>query len=289
MPSTTQSQGVIIITGANRGVGFQIARRYAQNNYPGTIIVCSRYPDRGIQAINKLEFEFPKTNFVSFKLDVTDRKNRRQFVEEIKKEYGEVDVLYNNAGVHQIRIDELMEVNYYAVRDLTNEMLPIMNSKTGRIIVLSSMDSDEAFADCSEKIRFFLQSNTMKQFELDEMVEEFTNVYMKSESEGPALVKKLGYSPYNSGYGMSKVFCRALCQTLMRRNDHEDFYPNILFLSCCPGWCKTEMGGDDAPMSEESGADLPYWLGSSQEDVVVGNNGEYWRDDKRMVKFGEYC
>lgn len=286
MPASPKSKGVVIITGANRGVGFQIAHRFASNNYKGTIIVCSRFADRGVQAINRLEFEFPEANFVSLRLDVTNQKNRQQFIEEIEKDYGKgnVDVLINNAGVHQLRIDEVLETNYFAVRDLTNEMLPIMNPE-GRVVVLSSMDSDEAFAGCSEKVRFFLQSNTMKQFELDDMVDDFKNSYFK----GPQEVTKKGFSSYNGGYGMSKVFCRALCSVLMRRNDHEDFYPNVKFLACCPGWCRTEMGGEFAPMTEESGADLPYWLATSEEDEVVCNNGEYWRDDKRMVKFGEYC
>lgn len=88
---------------------------------------------------------------------------------------------------------------------------------------------------------------------------------------------------------MSKIFVRALSQVMVRRNDHEDFYPNILFLTCCPGWCRTEMGGDDAPMSEESGGDLPYYLATTSDDAVICNNGEFWRDDRRMVKWGEYC
>ena len=274
---------VVVITGANRGIGFQIARRFAQENYPGTIIVCSRYSDRGIHAINKLEFEFPKAKFMSYKLDVTNKRNRELFIKEIKKDFGTVDVLINNAGVCDLRIDEVLAVNYYAVRDLTMEMLPIMNKERGRVVILSSMDSDETFRECDEKIRWFLKSETMLQFELDEMVEDFQNSFMKGEHE------KMGFSGYNNGYGMSKVFVRALTSLLVRRNDHPDFYPKIKFLCCCPGWCKTEMGGDDAPLAEEEGANLPFYLASTMDSEVLLNNGEYWRDDKRLVKFGQYC
>lgn len=187
-------EGVVIITGANRGIGFQIARRFGMDNYPGTVIVCSRYSDRGIQAINKLSFEFPKVNFISYKLDVTNAKNRILFLKEIQQDYGKVDVLFNNAGVTHLRIDEVLATNYWAVKDLTYEILPMLRKDTGRVINLGSMDSDDSYRECSARIQHFLKTNTMRQDELDDMVEEFQSNFMKGTHE------ELGYSSYQEGY-----------------------------------------------------------------------------------------
>ena len=37
-------------------------------------------------------------------------------------------------------------------------------------------------------------------------------------------------------------------------------WPDVMVNSMCPGWCRTEMGGDNAPRSAEEGADTLTWL-----------------------------
>jgi NAD(P)-dependent dehydrogenase (short-subunit alcohol dehydrogenase family) len=45
---------------------------------------------------------------------------------------------------------------------------------------------------------------------------------------------------------------------------------NILINSACPGWVRTSMGGDLAPLTPEQGADTPVWLATLPDDGPTG-------------------
>ncbi len=46
--------------------------------------------------------------------------------------------------------------------------------------------------------------------------------------------------------------------------------PDVMVNSMCPGWCRTEMGGQDAPLSPEEGADTLVWLALEAPDSLRG-------------------
>lgn len=86
---------VSLITGANRGIGFEVARQCALQGF--TTILGARDEQKGKSAASLLQRSGLKTIFVQ--LDVTQQKSidgARKFVEE---QYGKLDVLINNAGI----------------------------------------------------------------------------------------------------------------------------------------------------------------------------------------------
>ncbi len=76
-------------------------------------------------------------------------------------------------------------------------------------------------------------------------------------------------------YGIAKAALNALTKTLPR-----DLPPGVKVNAACPGWVATRMGGAEAPLSPEQGADTPLWLALLPED---GPTGGFFRNRKTVA------
>jgi NAD(P)-dependent dehydrogenase (short-subunit alcohol dehydrogenase family) len=72
-------------------------------------------------------------------------------------------------------------------------------------------------------------------------------------------------------YRLSKAALNAVTNLVAR--EVQDY--NILVNSACPGWVQTDMGGPEAPLNPEQGADTPIWLATLPDD---GPKGGFYRD-----------
>ncbi|MBC2877877.1 MULTISPECIES: SDR family NAD(P)-dependent oxidoreductase [Streptomyces] len=137
---------VALVTGANKGIGREIARRLAAEGM--TVYAGSRDPDRGALAVAALNTGDSDVRFVQ--LDVTDAEQARAAARRIDEEHGKLDVLVNNAGtvgtwgaaVDDVTADDVrdtFEVNVLGVINVTHACIPLLlRSSTGRIVNLSS-------------------------------------------------------------------------------------------------------------------------------------------------------
>src|ERR1035438_9870839 len=89
----------ILITGASKGIGLAIAKRFA-NSIPNglSLSVCSRNSDSLVEARAEIERASAITRVFSALCDVSKSDDVERFVAESEKEFGPVDVLINNAG-----------------------------------------------------------------------------------------------------------------------------------------------------------------------------------------------
>ncbi|HSS66369.1 MAG TPA: SDR family NAD(P)-dependent oxidoreductase, partial [Gammaproteobacteria bacterium] len=78
------------------------------------------------------------------------------------------------------------------------------------------------------------------------------------------------------GYRISKTALNAVTVILARELEGTNIKAN----SVCPGWVRTDMGGDNAPRSPEQGADTIVWLATLPDD---GPSGGFFRDRKRIA------
>ncbi|MEU8318569.1 SDR family oxidoreductase [Nonomuraea sp. NPDC048881] len=131
-----------LITGANKGIGHEIARLLAERGI--TAIVGARDEERGRAAAGRLGLPYVR-------IDVTDEESVAAAAKWIEAEYGSLDILVNNAGVaggldggapsavtaRELR--EVYETNVFGVVTVTNAMLPLLlESPAGRIVNMSS-------------------------------------------------------------------------------------------------------------------------------------------------------
>jgi NAD(P)-dependent dehydrogenase (short-subunit alcohol dehydrogenase family) len=135
---------VALISGGNRGLGREVARRLAEEGY--RVVIGSRDFSRGEEVAQELG-----ENVTACELDVTDPETIESCIDEIRQRYGRLDVLVNNAGVEgggwmtsatDVDLDEVrdtLETNLFGAWKLTQAALPLMRENGyGRIVNLSS-------------------------------------------------------------------------------------------------------------------------------------------------------
>lgn len=146
-----QNKKTALITGANRGIGFETARQLAQKGIK--VLVGARTEENGQEAEAKLKAEGFDAEFIL--LDVDDAKTHESAAKHIEENYGKLDILINNAG---IMIDEYennspigasqtssevwrktFDTNFFNTVALTQKFVPLIKkSDAGRIVFLSS-------------------------------------------------------------------------------------------------------------------------------------------------------
>ncbi|HJU60363.1 MAG TPA: SDR family oxidoreductase [Nitrososphaeraceae archaeon] len=106
---------IILISGSSRGIGYNMAKYFAEN-CGSTVIICSRHIENAIKVSNNI-----KGKTYALELDVTNTDNIYNGIEEIVNKFDKIDILINNAGYrfdkelwykkfHQIEINRFMEI-----------------------------------------------------------------------------------------------------------------------------------------------------------------------------------
>jgi NAD(P)-dependent dehydrogenase (short-subunit alcohol dehydrogenase family) len=137
-----------LVTGANKGIGFETARQLAQADVH--VIIGARDAEKGAAAAAQLKSE--GLNVESIKLDVNDAASIASAAKEIGAKHGKLDILVNNAGigvqdgttkVSEQKMDtwrKTFETNVFGLIAVTQAFLPLLEkSPAGRIVNLSSI------------------------------------------------------------------------------------------------------------------------------------------------------
>ena len=229
---------VALISGANKGIGFETARQLGKLGY--TVLLGSRDALKGEVAARQLRHESIDARVV--KLDVTRQGDIDAAVKLVEKDFGKLDVLVNNAGVmiekgwtknttSETTLENLratFEANLFAVLAVTKALLPALKkAEAARIVNVSSI---------------------------------LGSVSMQATKGSPTYSTKL--FAYNASKAALNVFTISLA--------HELRHTKIKVNSAHPGWVKTDLGGDAAPMNVVDGAKTEVDLATLGEDGPTG-------------------
>jgi NAD(P)-dependent dehydrogenase (short-subunit alcohol dehydrogenase family) len=137
---------VALVTGANRGIGYEICHQLGQAGY--TVVLTARDPQKGAKAAELLRQQGLAVHF--HPLDVTDPAAARQAADFVARELGRLDALVNNAAValdpraslETVCLDVLrrtLETNLAGALSCCQAFLPMMRQQEyGRIVNVSS-------------------------------------------------------------------------------------------------------------------------------------------------------
>jgi NAD(P)-dependent dehydrogenase (short-subunit alcohol dehydrogenase family) len=232
---------IALITGANRGLGFETARQLGQEG--ATVIVAARNAAAGEAAAERLRRE--RIDAETVVLDVTSPASARAAREELRERHGRLDILVNNAGILPEAtagggngpIDlglfrETFETNLFGAVTVIQELLPLLRrSPAGRIVNVST-----TMGSLSEQLN--------------------------PESPYFGLVVPAYQGSKAALNALTIALAKALADTPIKVN------------SVCPGWLQTDLGGPDnraaAPLPAAEGARIVREIASVPDDGPSG-------------------
>ena len=228
---------VALITGANKGLGYEMASQLAKSGV--TVVLAARDKAKGEAATEKLKKEGLDVRFL--KLDVTNKKDYAEAAAYLEKNFGKLDILINNAGISadglagtsasattEQSLQDTFATNFFAPIALTRALLPLLRkSEAGRIVNMSSiLGSQTLHADPNSPI----------------------------------------YNFKSLSYDASKAALNSFTIHLA----HELKDTKIKVNSAHPGWVKTDMGTDAAPMELPEGGKTGVALALLDESGPTG-------------------
>jgi len=232
---------VALITGANKGIGLETARQLAAQGV--FVLIGARDLTKGEAAAKTLQSEGLKVRAV--KINVAERADHVAIAELIEKDYGKLDILVNNAGVMFDNFDP---------SDPRNE-----TSSTSREVLQKTLDTNF----------FAVVSLTQTLLPLIAKSEGGRIVNVSSILGSLTLHATKGSPIYDAktfAYDTSKAALNSFTVHLA----HELAGTKIKVNSAHPGWVKTDMGTDAAPMNVVDGAKTEVWLATLPEDGPTG-------------------
>jgi 3-oxoacyl-[acyl-carrier protein] reductase len=135
---------LILLTGASRGIGFEIVKCFA--GAPGTLVLAV---SRNIGPLQKLVKSEKSHNILPLKADITDPDEVKMIVRTVRKLEMPLEILINNAGqivnkpfakISSIELESVYETNVFAPFRLIQELLPFMQAaSSSHIVNISSM------------------------------------------------------------------------------------------------------------------------------------------------------
>jgi len=233
---------IALVTGANRGLGFETSKQLAIKGFK--VYMGCRDEKKGLMAVQKLSNE--KLNVEFIKLDVTKTADIRNIHDLLKKKNEKIDVLINNAGV-------------FLESDGPTDDVDASVFKVDPVIILKT-----------------IEANTMGPLNLIQAIVPF----MLEAGEGRVINVSSGMGALSDmggcwpGYRISKTALNALTKIVAAEVSNT----NITVNSICPGWVKTDMGGESATRSIIDGVETAVWLATCDNPP----QGKFLRDCKEI-------
>jgi len=142
---------IALITGANRGIGFETARQLGQQGIK--VLLGARSEEKGKEAESELKNEGLDVEFIL--LDVDNAETHESAAKSIEEKFGKLDILVNNAGIYldeqengafvpasktsQDVFRKTFDTNFFNTIAVTQQFIPLIKkSDAGRIVFLSS-------------------------------------------------------------------------------------------------------------------------------------------------------
>uniref|UniRef100_A0AC35TR40 Carbonyl reductase n=1 Tax=Rhabditophanes sp. KR3021 TaxID=114890 RepID=A0AC35TR40_9BILA len=249
----------IIVTGANKGIGYGIVRNLIKQVKDTRVYLTARDVNRGNEAVESILKEFDGTlsnnNILTFyQLDIDDETTVIDFARYLNENNEKIDVLINNAGyafdnnAPESPLEQAqytIKINYYGTKRVSNYLIPLIKDG-GRIVNVCS-GSGKMTESYTQEIKNLFNNDHYTIETIDKFVEDYKK-YCEPDTRAAH-----GYA--NSAYKTSKVAEIAL--TILQHRLLKDRH--IKAIACCPGYVDTDMSNHKGHLTIDQGAETPIF------------------------------
>lgn len=289
---------VALVTGGNRGMGFEICRQLASSGL--TVVLTARSETRGAEAARELR-GLGLPDVVSHQLDVTEPTSAARLADFVRTKFGKLDVLVNNAGIMGVTMEigddeaavkemmvgkdqneiaewlkqrttqsaeqaeECVRINYHGTKTVTEALLPLVQSSSssssgGRIVNVTSSFGLLRFFSGDELRQELSSVDTLTTQRLDELSALFLEDYRSGRLEPRGWPTDRVYAAYQA----SKALVSAYTRVLARDNP-------ALRVNCVhPGYVQTEMNRNTGDLTAAEGARVSVAVALADQGGVTG-------------------
>jgi NAD(P)-dependent dehydrogenase (short-subunit alcohol dehydrogenase family) len=220
-----RNQKTALVTGANKGIGFEVARQLARQGF--RVFLGARNEKTGGAAAEKLHEE---GDVIFLKIDISDANSIRGAAEELSRQSDRLDVLVNNAGI--------------------------------------LLDEDKSALTITPDIfETTLRTNTLGPWLV---AQAFAPLLGKSQAPRIVNVSSGGGQLEDGADGWAPVYCVSKTALNGVTVQLAAALPKCAVNSVCPGWVRTDMGGDGATRSVGEGAATIVWLATEAPHDLTG-------------------
>ncbi|XP_019180589.1 PREDICTED: (+)-neomenthol dehydrogenase-like [Ipomoea nil] len=298
--SSSSSRRCGVVSGANRGIGYEICRQLANEGV--VVVATARDEKRGMEAVEKLKQLCggeDEDSIVFHQLDVADEVSISCLVDFVKTKFGKLDILVNNAGIGGVIIEgdtsilkEMIDGDFSRANSIKEEPETELKSN-GAIIQTYELAKQclntnyygtkrmvEAFLpllQLSHSPRIVNVSSTLGNLKLlpnerarkvlsngeslsEERVDEVVKEFLKNCKEAEAK----GWARYAPAYKVSKAAVNAYTRVLAKK------YPKFCINCVCPGYVKTDMTINSGMLTPMEGAESIVKLALMPDDGPSG-------------------
>jgi len=276
---------VAVVTGANKGIGFEIVKHLVNSKTQDVVYLTSRDEGRGRAAIDALKSEGIDAAF--HQLDVLSQESVNRFASYLKTNHGGLDVLVNNAGIAYFtrestapfdeRARVIMDTNFFGTLRVCEALVPLVRDG-GRVVHLSSQVGHVAFAKLAPGLQNSFKSENLTRNGLVSLINSFVSL-AQSDS-----LRDGGWP--SSAYGLSKFGVTALAGVQQREYDRVHPGNDVIFSACCPGYCDTDMNGHEGRRPAKEGADVAFYLATLPANSNAAR-GTFWYN-RRVLPWKDY-
>lgn len=271
------STRIAVVTGANKGIGYEVVQKLCQAGYK-TVVAC-RNRELGTRAVESLTAAGHSVEFRQ--LDISDIESISTFKSGMESTYGHIDILINNAAIAFKAADPTpsdkqarptVTVNYFGTVHVTEALLPLLKASAispefrPRVVNVASLAGHLSILR-SEEIKKEFTDRSLTVTQLSALMNRFIQ-----DAEAKK-VDEIGWP--KSNYGTSKLGVIAYTKVLAR--DH----PDLLVNCCCPGRCQTDMSSNRGTHTAEVGARTVVLPALLPDNATT--TGCFYEDEKESV------
>ncbi|CAM6099836.1 unnamed protein product [Calypogeia fissa] len=289
---------VALVTGANKGIGYEIVRAFATEGL--RVVLTARDPAKGQAAVDELKAAGLK-NIYFHKLEVSSPESVKTLATWLKEKFGGLDILVNNAGavggsapgldgvkVTYENAKEIIDINYFGVKNVTEGLLPVFRASPAGARIVNATSRVGLYERLKGPLleTFRDEDNYSKK-----LADSLATKYIEDVKKGKFVEE--GWLPEEKGklpmYCESKmienVYSIALAKSLAKVQPEQH---QIYVTSFCPGTTQTTMyargaedGGFEAPSGFQlktpaDGADTGVWLALLPKEEIVDKVGKFY-------------